>query len=209
MTTNKIKRTHCYIQPPSVYEISGCSCGNENTQWSEYEQHIWCAVCEKDFIPKSNGIFDGPIMLYLCQNMGINFHRINLSDNSLECLSLKLNKYMRVLDLTKKDLNQILDADVYNISYKALYKAKIYFSNNSIEVRPIESNFVTSEFLQTELFVFDGKIKKWEFDLNYDKSSNTFNIQQTKEYEEFMIYLLKQRLENSLQVANKAKVNKV
>lgn len=61
MESNLKKRVNCYIQPPRVFDIAPCSCGNADTQWSEYEGHLWCAKCEKDFIPEHTGIFSGPI----------------------------------------------------------------------------------------------------------------------------------------------------
>ena len=72
------KRKWAYAQPPSIYDISGCPCGNNDTQWSEYKDHLWCDKCLKDFIPESYGIFDGPITVQVCNLLGIYFDVINL-----------------------------------------------------------------------------------------------------------------------------------
>jgi hypothetical protein len=72
------KRKKCYVMPPRAFEIAGCDCGNQNTQWSEYEGHLWCAKCEKDFIPAHGGIFDGPIPVGTCRILGIRFDEIDL-----------------------------------------------------------------------------------------------------------------------------------
>ena len=77
-------RTHCYCQPPASFEMAPCSCGNHDTQWSEFEKHLWCSVCEKDFIPKHAGVFDGPIMLELAGVLGISFDRFNLVTKEVE-----------------------------------------------------------------------------------------------------------------------------
>lgn len=71
----KVKRTWVYIMAPSAYAIAPCSCGNKDTQWSEYEGHLWCEKCQKDFVPEHNGIFDGPIPTSAAALMGISFAR--------------------------------------------------------------------------------------------------------------------------------------
>ncbi len=76
---NKLKkRKWAYIQPPSDYAMSGCPCGNGNTEWSEWEGYLWCDKCQKDFIPESNGIFDGPVAIKVCNMLGMYFDVINI-----------------------------------------------------------------------------------------------------------------------------------
>jgi len=59
--------------------MAGCpKCGNEETQWSEFEKHLWCEKCQVDFIPKHAGIFDGPILVRVCELLGIYFDRVNI-----------------------------------------------------------------------------------------------------------------------------------
>lgn len=78
-----------YIQRPAVYGIAGCTCGNGDPDWSEYDKHLWCAVCKKDFIPEHNGIFDGPVPIHASALMGISFDRINLLTGKLERFEIK------------------------------------------------------------------------------------------------------------------------
>jgi hypothetical protein len=88
MTQELVKRKWVYIAAPSVYEIAPCSCGNHETQWSEYEGHLWCDKCQKDFIPEHGGIFDGPIGLMTCEMLGISFDRFNLETQEIEPFTL-------------------------------------------------------------------------------------------------------------------------
>lgn len=78
------KRKWCYVQPPSSYGIAPCECGNEHTQWSEYRHHLWCAKCERDFIPAHNGVFGGPIPVMCAQMLGMSFDRFNLETGKVE-----------------------------------------------------------------------------------------------------------------------------
>jgi len=87
------KRTWCYAQQPNEYEIAPCSCGNRDTQWSEYKGHLWCVKCEKDFVPEHNGVFDGPILVNVCRLMGISFDRVNLETQQIEIFDEDTNTY--------------------------------------------------------------------------------------------------------------------
>jgi hypothetical protein len=88
----KIKRTWVYAGPPSMYEISGCKCGNNDVQWSEFTRHLWCDKCSIDFIPEHNGIFDGPIGVETCWMLGITFDRINIETGQIEPFVLEVQK---------------------------------------------------------------------------------------------------------------------
>lgn len=81
---NLDKRTWVYVQRPAEYEIAGCPCGNADPEWSEYKGHLWCAKCQKDFIPEHNGIFDGPIPVNGARLMGICLDRFNLETQKIE-----------------------------------------------------------------------------------------------------------------------------
>jgi hypothetical protein len=78
------RRTWCYIQPPASYGIAPCPCGNSETQWSEFKDHLWCDKCEKDFIPEHHGVFDGPIPVAVSMMLGMSFDTINLETNEVE-----------------------------------------------------------------------------------------------------------------------------
>ena len=79
-----VKRTYVYIERPRVFEISGCSCGNNDPEWSEYNGHLWCPKCEKDFEPKHGGVFDGPICVNLCELLGIYFDTLDLETGEIK-----------------------------------------------------------------------------------------------------------------------------
>lgn len=79
------KRTHVYIQHPKQFEITGCrECGNDDPEWSEYKDMLWCAKCQKDFTPEFWGILDGPVCVEVCELLGIYFDRVNLATNEIE-----------------------------------------------------------------------------------------------------------------------------
>lgn len=78
------RRKWHYIQKPAVFEIAPCECGNTDTQWSEFANHLWCPKCEKDFIPSHNGIFDGPIAVKAAAMLGISFDRFNMETQKIE-----------------------------------------------------------------------------------------------------------------------------
>lgn len=78
------KRKWCYIQPPSVYGLAPCACGNSDTQWSEFKGRLWCSKCAIDFIPEHHGIFDGPIPVATSMMLGMCFDRINLETDEIE-----------------------------------------------------------------------------------------------------------------------------
>lgn len=78
------KRTHVYVQRPKTFGLSGCKCGNQDPDWSEYQGHLWCQYCKIDFIPEEQGVFGGPVGIHACELMGIYFDRIRLMDSVLE-----------------------------------------------------------------------------------------------------------------------------
>jgi hypothetical protein len=78
------KRTHVYLQRPREYEISGCECGNDDPDWSEWQHMLWCAKCQKDFIPAQSGIFDGPILVQAARLMGIDLRLLNIATGEIE-----------------------------------------------------------------------------------------------------------------------------
>lgn len=78
------KRTWIYAQSPAIYGLSLCKCGHKNPEWSEFEKRLWCPKCKKDFIPKSGGVFDSPILVECCALLGIFFHRIDLKTDQFQ-----------------------------------------------------------------------------------------------------------------------------
>ena len=74
------KRKYHYIHPPKVYGVALCpKCGDNDTEWSEYAEHIWCYNCEEEYIPAHWGIFDGPISPGVCKTLGISFDRVEIA----------------------------------------------------------------------------------------------------------------------------------
>jgi hypothetical protein len=76
----KVQRTHCYVQKPVNYEIFCPLCQGHNTEWSEFEKHIWCHDCKQDvLLPLLDaGIFNGPIPTSVAEMVGLSFDRINI-----------------------------------------------------------------------------------------------------------------------------------
>jgi len=77
------RRTWIYVQRPAEYEIAGCACGNNDPDWSEFKGMLWCAVCQKDFVPEHSGIFDGPIPINTARLLGVDFRRFDLATCSI------------------------------------------------------------------------------------------------------------------------------
>lgn len=78
------KRTWVYLQSPKEYGVPGCSCGNATPEWSEFQDHLWCDKCPKDFKPENWGVFDGPIPVRTAGLLGMCFDRFNLETQTVE-----------------------------------------------------------------------------------------------------------------------------
>ncbi|MBU2772434.1 hypothetical protein HMI48_00385 [Acidithiobacillus ferrooxidans] len=91
--TEPKRRTWVYCQSPKIYEIAPCDCGNEDTQWSEFEHHLWCEKCQKDFVPAHNGIFDGPIPARAAAMLGVRFDRVILATEKLDRFDIGMGKW--------------------------------------------------------------------------------------------------------------------
>lgn len=78
MTAKPKKRRWVYAMTPAAYGIAGCPCGNEDPQWSEFRDHLWCETCRRDFVPAHWGLFDGPIPVGMTGLLGISFARVSL-----------------------------------------------------------------------------------------------------------------------------------
>jgi len=78
------KREWCYVIPPKVFEVAPCDCGNHETMWSEYKGKIWCPICEKDFTPQHNGVFDDQIPAKLATILGLSFDRYIIATGVVE-----------------------------------------------------------------------------------------------------------------------------
>lgn len=87
------KRAWCYVQPPAAFEVAPCACGNHETQWSEYEKHVWCDKCQKDFIPEHGGIFSGPIPVNAAAMLGVSFDRYIIATQTVQRFNPATGKY--------------------------------------------------------------------------------------------------------------------
>ena len=124
----KVKRTHCYCQTPSTYEIFCPKDYQHKTTWSEFESHLWCYDCAKDYLitlPRS-GIFSGPIPIHLSAMIGMSFDRICLANNKVihNCLQddNPTKEQIAALNGTwvkDKALNEYEDTKYYRSKLKA------------------------------------------------------------------------------------------
>jgi hypothetical protein len=133
------KRTWCYLQQPFNFEMAACDCGNEETQWSEYKDHLWCDKCQKDFIPKHTGIFSGPIPIMASRMLGLHFDRFNILTEQAEIL----------------DEANLPD----NLHYVPCINPYVLFKNKHIDVEV--KYFVDNKFTLQKAFLSykDGEVK--------------------------------------------------
>lgn len=71
-----------------------CDCGNEDLQWSEFERHLWCDKCQRDFIPDNIGAFDGPIPVRVSALLGMTFDRYNMETQRVERFDLDAGNWL-------------------------------------------------------------------------------------------------------------------
>lgn len=114
----KLRPWH-YILPPKTFEMAPCSCGNEDTQWSEWEGMLWCDPCQKDFVPEHAGIFDGPIQAHVCKMLGIIFDRVMIPSGRVEIFNLKTGDWSPMepsnIRVTKSEDPRNTSGDGYTI----------------------------------------------------------------------------------------------
>lgn len=78
------KRTFHFAHPPKHFDLPPHSCGHDDAQWSEFEEHLWCSHCEVDFKPDHRGIFGGPIPINTAMMMGVCFDRVIIATGKLD-----------------------------------------------------------------------------------------------------------------------------
>lgn len=203
MKKEKVQREWCYIQAPHVFELPGCSCGNENIQWSEYQGHLWCDKCQLDFMPEHNGIFDNPIGIGMAKMLGITFTRINLKTDLLEALDSK-NNYMVVLDLNKFKFNESFPVTLENKDNKQ-YQAKLLFNPENLT---IETDNLPYGDYRLEITTYSNLsgFKEWGFIVHL--ADNEVTIKEFhKNKESFKAFLLNEKLNQELTVGKQ--INKV
>ncbi len=193
------KRKWVYLSQPKDFCIPGCSCGNEETQWSEYKEHLWCCKCEKDFIPENNGVFDGPILIEIAQNLGFSFNRVNLEKDKIEVLDSRHNyieaQYFKNI-LDKKYIScEIRDSNNDFICLNKLFYKDFSFENN---------NFKDSLNIIEMAIITDKKINLFKLFCSFKNIQ--VEIVKDKNYEYFNKFMLKNSLELNLEHTNTNKM---
>ena len=72
------KREWCWIMTPPSYEITCDVCGGSHLDWSEFERMVWCYDCHND-TPGEGSLFNGPLPLRLCIELGFSFDRRDIA----------------------------------------------------------------------------------------------------------------------------------
>lgn len=186
------KRTWAYTQPPKDYEVAACSCGNSDTQWSEYKKHLWCSRCEKDFIPKHNGIFDGPIMIELSKAMGMHFTRVQLATNQLEAMS-SLGDYIPVLEYGLGPVSVVLKHNEYTLEG--------LMENGIITGVPMRH-------CHAELFFLNGRTID-EYSFFFIPKNDALSVVEEDDYRKYVVTRDAQVLKSNLTCGTNSVVHKV
>jgi hypothetical protein len=77
----KKKRKECYICNPIYFELS-CPINSEHKiTWSEWEKHIWCYDCKKDFKYKQE--WYGPVPIQVAKILGIDYRKYNIKTGEI------------------------------------------------------------------------------------------------------------------------------
>lgn len=190
MENNELKkRTWFYTQQPIEFEIDPCECGNAETQWSEYEKHLWCDKCKKDFIPKNGGVLDSPVPMGAAQMLGLHFTIFNLKTNRLEILNKDYIHHpcFKLTELINQDLN--IYVQISDSKSQSHQKIKAIFNLN--ELNPIikfEENVNIIEVLSS-LENFSTTINivnpKSTYNLDLALTKDGFSIIDNQNYELF------------------------
>lgn len=192
------KRKTVFLQQPFHYGISGCQCGNEHTQWSEYEGHVWCEPCQIDFKPDFGGVFDGPIPVGTSGLLGVYFHRLNLENNEVELFSSK-GKYVSCINFLQKNKDIVniktIECDDYNLN--------INLSNFEIE------GYLKEDIHEIYFGLLNNKKKIEEWKLSVKSENNNIVFIQNDDFNLFMKIIANQRLENNLEIKNSIKQTKI
>ncbi len=205
------KRTWCYIQQPAKHEMAPCSCGNVKTQWSEYKDHLWCAICEKDFIPDHDGIFGQPIPINAARMLGLSFDKFNIEMEQVEVLDefvlpvgkvsyipcinfqkfFKIGKHEISIKFTSK--NEEEQKNVFNV-----VKGTIYFNDGEIQLEfnePLNQKN-NNDFSVVIKFEYP-KTQTFNLKLSLDENNQSLQIEENENWEKFNYYLSNQAIKYS------------
>lgn len=196
------KRTTVYLKQPKDYEISGCVCGNEDIQWSEYEKHVWCEKCQIDFKPEYGGIFSSPIPDGLSRLFGVSFHRFNLETNQIEAFNSK-RYYVEAWNILNFDFNS--PKKIWLEKDEELFVALLNINNFEImtttQLKKQEYNLIICTFSH------EREIKEWK--LKVEVVGEKLKIKETEEFDFLKKFILNQKLRRNLPETNHKKINKV
>lgn len=206
------KRVWVYLQSPQAYEVAPCACGNSNTQWSEFEHHVWCDKCEIDFIPEHSGVFSGPILINTAQMMGLHFSRLILETNIVEVLDSD-NLYTPCLNPQDVIASGLISVKlkIKNLNsfgnFNLIGEANINIQTFELDDVKVDTNDFTLAHIE---IIFDYQERK-TFKLIMQKmfSFSVPELQATPDLEALKAYILKHNLEASIAQENKGKTIKV
>lgn len=210
------KRTWHYVCSPKSFEIAGCSCGNEQTQWSEYEKHLWCDKCNIDFIPEHNGIFSGPIPINISRMLGLDFSIYNMSTGKIEVLGSD-NKYIEFQtndSIFKEQKIMLRMADkTDNSGNLEGFTATGYINTQdySISVTDFPEN-KNINILQAEVAIGqanEGFFEPVYFKLEIKCANNQFKVVENKNFVLLQKYVLQNNLNQGLKENNLIKKSKI
>jgi hypothetical protein len=101
----KIKRIWCYIQKPAQHEISCPKCKGTNLDWSEWDKHIWCYNCKKDYSNYSSAL-SGPVPVQVATMLGLSLDMFNIETNEVKHYDLNKDEFIDMSLETYKELNK-------------------------------------------------------------------------------------------------------
>ena len=206
MTETKQKRTWVFIQSPSDYDIAPCACGNHDTQWSEYEKHLWCAKCEIDFIPEHNGIFDGPIMSNTAQMLGMSFTKVDLLTNDILVLDSD-SEHVKCLNFADCFESKLIPVNLKGFpaykesrqDRKVIATANLNYKTFTLEnIVNLNSEFGLNKSLTAEI-IFNFPHKD-AFKLHFRLNNGQYELQDTGTSVDFKNYILHENLQLELGV---------
>lgn len=197
---NLIKREWVFLEKPKSYAIAGCFCGNEDTQWSEFQNHLWCDKCQKDFIPEHNGILDGPILMETSQLMGINFSRLILNKNKVEVLDKEFN-YIECQNIEEIINKKYLFVNIKDENKKIFSKTKLFYENLTLEETKLKDGNHS-----IQLAVINLQQKIINIFLNLKTINNITNIIKNEDLNKLNNVILNAELKNTNKNNSKIKI---
>lgn len=93
--SQNVKRTWYYVQNPKEHGIECPTCFGTILAWSEYDKHVWCYRCEKDF---SNyvSVLDGPFPVAVGSLLGISVDRFLMEEKMIEHYDVEKKEYIKM-----------------------------------------------------------------------------------------------------------------